>query len=97
MHRSYARPAVATTAALAGLLGLFACSDNNSSPTAPEAAPPQALDIGNVLTNRWYTKPDLPTARSHAAAATVNGLVYLIGGQLWTPEIFGRFVLARVS
>ncbi len=86
MHRFYPHPAAATTTALAGLLGLFACSDNHSSPTAPEAPLPQALDIGNLLTNRWYTKPDLPTARSRAAAATVNGLVYLIGGELYTPE-----------
>jgi len=97
MHRSYTRPAAATTAALAGLLGLFACSDNHSSPTAPEATPPQALDLGNVLSNRWYTRPDLPTARSHAAAATVNGLVYLIGGQLYTPEPEGLQAAVRVG
>jgi N-acetylneuraminic acid mutarotase len=95
MHRSYTRPAAATTAALAALLGLFACSDNNSSPTAPEATPSQALDIGNVITNRWYTRPDLPTARSHAAAATVNGLIYLIGGQLYTPEPEGLQTAVR--
>jgi N-acetylneuraminic acid mutarotase len=97
MHRTYARPASATTAALACLLGLFACSDNTSSPTAPEATPPQALDIGNLITNRWYTRPNLPTARSHAAAATVNGLVYLIGGQLYTPEPEGLHASVRAG
>ena len=86
MHRFYARPAATTAAALAGLLGLFACSDTSSSPTAPETTPPQAIGIGNVISNRWYTKPNLPTARGHAAAATVNGLIYLIGGHLYTPE-----------
>jgi N-acetylneuraminic acid mutarotase len=94
MHRSYTRPAAVTAAALAGLLGLFGCSDDTASPTAPEAAPPQVLD-GNILSNRWYTMPNLPTARSHAAAAMVNGLIYLIGGQHYSPEPSGLQAAVR--
>ncbi len=71
--------------ALAAVLGLGACNSDRSL-TGPMAAEPAALaerriDIGNPISNSWGTRPDMPTARTGLVAATVNGVIYAIGGR----------------
>jgi hypothetical protein len=47
----------------------------------------QVLDVAG---NRWEEGPDLPEGRHHAAAAALDGTVYVTGGgsgvRSWTPE-----------
>jgi N-acetylneuraminic acid mutarotase len=49
-----------------------------------------------ATTAPWSLKAPLPKARSNAKAATVNGIVYVIGGMVSTPEA-GLQVRARVD
>jgi N-acetylneuraminic acid mutarotase len=81
----------AALGSLALLGGLTACM-GDSSPTQPEATRPEAtrpeatqaapiaeLPTGS-LANSWTTKHSMPTARRALVTATVNGVIYAIGG-----------------
>jgi N-acetylneuraminic acid mutarotase len=37
-------------------------------------------EVYDSATNRWTTKPPMPTARSDVGAALLNGLIYVMGG-----------------
>src|SRR6478735_8741051 len=54
-------------------------------PTGPEDPTVQRLDPQRasllMTANTWAPKHALPTARSHHKAATLNGLIYVVGGQ----------------
>jgi N-acetylneuraminic acid mutarotase len=85
MHRSFTHSA---TAALIALFGLAACtgedlpveagSSEAASAALPVAAP--ATDVPHLIGNTWIVRPAMPTSRSGLVAATVNGIVYAIGG-----------------
>jgi N-acetylneuraminic acid mutarotase len=85
--RLLARPA-GVLGALAISAGLTACTDD-SSPMQPDATLPAAqqpaapvADVPAALVlNTWTTKQSMPTARFGAVTATVNGVVYAIGGR----------------
>lgn len=71
--------------AAATLLGLGACGLGDSVPTGPQPADPNASglepNLGTTwVSNTWITRSQLPSARLGAAAAVVNGAIYLIGG-----------------
>ena len=34
------------------------------------------------LTNKWISKPSMPTGRHHAASATVDNKIYVTGGRI---------------
>lgn len=42
----------------------------------------QTVQVYDIATNSWTYGPPLPAPNNHGMAATVNGKVYLIGGQL---------------
>lgn len=54
-------------------------SSESASAGAPAAAAP-AVDMPNLVGNSWAATAVMPTARSGLTAATVNGIVYAIGG-----------------
>jgi N-acetylneuraminic acid mutarotase len=64
-------------------VSLAACGED-SAPLAPEAASP-AQPLGSptlsAVSNSWATKAPMPTKRRGLVAATVNGVIYAIGGQ----------------
>ena len=45
-------------------------------------APTSIVEAYNPVTDTWTQKADMPTARSHSGAAAVNGLIYVIGGDI---------------
>jgi N-acetylneuraminic acid mutarotase len=60
-----------------------ACSDGTSLPTGTDPIPmadPVPDLATEVIPNSWTTRARMPTARSGLVAATVNGIVYAIGG-----------------
>jgi N-acetylneuraminic acid mutarotase len=90
--RLLARPA-GVLGALAIFAGLTACTDD-SSPTQPDATLPAAQEpaalqpaapVGDVpaglVLNSWMSKQSMPTARFGSVTATVNGVIYAIGGR----------------
>lgn len=72
------------SAALVALLGLGACA-SDTLPSAPETAEPgravPATDAASLTSDSWISRAAMPTARAGLVAATVNGLVYAMGGQ----------------
>jgi N-acetylneuraminic acid mutarotase len=71
------------SATLLTLLGLGACH-GDTSPTGPAGeavVPAPALDVGNLVSDTWATRPQMPMARMGLVAATVNGVIYAIGGK----------------
>jgi N-acetylneuraminic acid mutarotase len=83
-HLARRRAGVATLA----LLALAACT-GDSFPTQPDAPlgdqPSRALPFGggqaNYIPDSWATKHAMPTARRGLVTATVNGVIYAIGGR----------------
>ena len=77
---TFARPAFA----LGSLALLLAACAGDSLPTQPDA-PPSAAPVDSVLANylpdSWAGKANMPTARRGLVTATVNGIVYAIGGR----------------
>ena len=82
-----ARPAAAL-GSLALFGALTACM-GDSSPTQPDATQPEAMQpvaptagvAASFVTNSWVTKPSMPTGRFGPVTATVNGVIYAIGGR----------------
>jgi N-acetylneuraminic acid mutarotase len=63
--------------------GLAGCQDG-STPSEPEAAVParpNGILVAEPSPNTWRTVASIPTGRFFLAAATVNGIVYAIGGR----------------
>lgn len=89
-------------AALA-LLGLAACT-GDSFPTQPDApitdAPSPPVPVGGgpsyYVANSWASKHAMPTARRGLVTATVDGVIYAIGGRS-ASEINLRTVEAYVT
>ncbi len=76
-----------------GNVSLAASVDTNATPMGNYTVQVQLVDAGglssNVLTTAfkisafpWVSLPALPTPRSGFAVATLNGLIYVIGGEL---------------
>jgi N-acetylneuraminic acid mutarotase len=62
-------------------LGLAACqADSLSSEPEGQSAPRPQADVTAPAPNTWATGVPMPTARYNLVAATVNGIVYAIGG-----------------
>jgi N-acetylneuraminic acid mutarotase len=64
------------------LLGATGC-DGGSLPSESESAapaPPNCLALVEAASNSWQTRPPMPTGRYGLVAASVNGIVYAIGG-----------------
>jgi len=70
------------------LLAMAACT-GDSLTTQPDAAAPGAaspvapvdLAPADYLANTWYTKDNMPTPRRGLVTASVNGIIYAIGGR----------------
>jgi N-acetylneuraminic acid mutarotase len=70
--------------ALGPLVLLLAACSGDSSPTQPTSSPaaePAGTPAADYLANSWANKPDMPTARRGLVTASVNGIVYAIGGR----------------
>ena len=77
-------------AALAALavVGAAACSaDRLAAPSGGSSADPVTTvapaggDLANYTADHWVAKADMPTARRGLVTATVNGIIYAIGGR----------------
>jgi N-acetylneuraminic acid mutarotase len=82
MTRSRLSP-VRPALALGPLVFLAACS-GDSLPTQPPSfgsAAPAETPTADYVANSWATKAAMPTARRGLVTATVNGIVYAIGGR----------------
>ena len=64
-----------------------ACQSDDfpSSPT-PEATAPAPTEVASLESNSWYNRTQMPTGRSGATAATVNGTIYVSGGEIPTAD-----------
>jgi hypothetical protein len=61
-------------------VGSLACA-GDQSPTGPErAASPQPSLASVLFLDKWVVGPDMPKPRYALTAATVNGVIYVIGG-----------------
>jgi N-acetylneuraminic acid mutarotase len=60
------------------IAGLVACADD-SLPLGPEA--PGAVEVPSPMASFWASSAPMPTKRLGLVAASVNGVVYAIGGQ----------------
>jgi hypothetical protein len=86
MHRSCIHPA---TVALAAVLALGACG-SETTPTGPASSPEvyhpggmaeSSAGLADILpSNTWGSATPMTTAREGLVTATVNGIVYAIGG-----------------
>jgi hypothetical protein len=87
MHRSCIHPA---TVALAAVLALGACG-SETTPTGPATGPElynpgggaaeSSAGLAAILpSNTWGSATPMTTAREGLVTATVNGIVYAIGG-----------------
>ena len=65
------------SATVNGIVYAIGGADTTASSTNPHLSTVEAYD---AATNSWSTKAVLPTARSGLAAAAVNGIIYVIGG-----------------
>ena len=79
------RRAALTTLAV---LGIAACSaerlaapSSGSSPDQVTTVAPAGGDLASYVADHWVTKADMPTARRGLVTATVNGIIYAIGGR----------------
>ena len=82
MTRSRLSP-VRPALALGPLVLLAACS-GDSLPTQPPSfgsAAPAEAPTPDYVANSWATKANMPTARRGLVTASVNGIVYAIGGR----------------
>ena len=66
-----------TTAVSNGLIYAIGGLDYNSNPLNPSLA---TLEVYSPATNTWAAKAAMPTARGDLGSATVNGVVYVFGG-----------------
>ena len=68
-------------------MALAACrsEDLPSGPTPPSAAPSGA-EPASLESGAWYTRTTMPTGRAGPTAATVNGTIYVMGGELSTAD-----------
>lgn len=48
-------------------------------------------EVYDIATDTWSTRAPMPTARSGVGAATIDGKIYVIGGEGWTDELGGVF------
>ena len=63
------------------LLALGACADDSLSPSDEHALHPSAADTESLAQpNTWETASPMPTAREGLVTATVDGILYAIGG-----------------
>jgi N-acetylneuraminic acid mutarotase len=90
-HRAAPRALVLGTLTLLGTAGC----QSGSLPSEPEPAGParaNGVALAEAAPNSWRAGPSMPTGRYGLVAATVNGIVYAIGGwfngQLRTVEAF---------
>lgn len=76
------RIAPLSTLLLASVI-LAACGENSAplAPEAPIAAQPLGSPTLSAVSNTWATKTPMPTKRRGLVSATVNGIIYAIGGQ----------------
>jgi N-acetylneuraminic acid mutarotase len=76
---------VARSGLALGPLALFlaACASDSlpTQPDAPSSAAPVGAPLANYQPNSWATKANMPTARRGLVTATVNGIIYAIGGR----------------
>jgi N-acetylneuraminic acid mutarotase len=66
------------------VLALLAAGCQSSLPSEPESAAPgrpNSVALTEGSPNTWQARPPMPTARYGLVAATVNGIVYAIGGR----------------
>lgn len=61
-----------------------ACSPDQAVAPRPAMVPTSAVR-SLAAAGTWISLPDMPTRRSSAAAVTVDGVVYVIGGTSWNP------------
>jgi N-acetylneuraminic acid mutarotase len=66
--------------AVLAVLATAGC-ESNTIPTSPDVSTSQPRpDVASLASNSWAGRPDMPTPRSGLVAASVNGIVYTIGG-----------------
>ena len=73
------RPALAL-----GSLALLAACSGDSLPTQPRSfgsAAPAGAPTADYVADSWTTKANMPTARRGLVTASVDGIVYAIGGR----------------
>jgi N-acetylneuraminic acid mutarotase len=85
--RVRSHPAVRAALVLLSLAGA-ACSDDLPLPTAADPGLPMTTVPGvelaaETVPNSWTRRIRMPTARVGLVAATVNGIIYAIGGGGW--------------
>lgn len=70
-------------AALATLILLTACSADSlpTQPDAPSGTAPVDVPTANYVANTWALKPAMTTPRRGLVTASVNGIIYAIGGR----------------
>ena len=67
----------------AGLLFLLACVESEPlGPRAPAVSLPKEVTAAVSATNVWTTRAPMPTARGRFAAGVVNGVLYVVGGEV---------------
>ena len=74
------RPGLALST-LALLLAACASDSLPTQPDGPVSAAPVDPGVANYLPDSWTIKASMPTARRGLVTATVNGIVYAIGGR----------------
>jgi N-acetylneuraminic acid mutarotase len=70
--------------ALGSLVLLLAACSGDSFPSQPGSSPsaePAGTPAADYVANSWANKPDMPTARRGLVTASVNGIIYAIGGR----------------
>lgn len=84
---------------------LAACAGDSlpTQPNAPASAAPVDAVLANYQPNSWANKTNMPTARRGLVTATVNGIIYAIGGRsasevnLQTVEAYNPLALILVA
>ena len=73
----------ALPASLLAIASLVACGDDSAplAPEVPSTAEPLDSPMPSVESNSWSASVPMPTKRRGLVAATVNGIIYAIGGQ----------------
>ncbi|MCB0129808.1 MAG: carboxypeptidase regulatory-like domain-containing protein, partial [Caldilineaceae bacterium] len=68
-------------------MGGYTAQDSATGATAYPLS--SAVEQFNVCTRTWTHWPDLPKPRTGAGAVALNGRIYLVGGTIGSPDLWG--------